>query len=146
MKTFSSLLFTALLALLFCSFTGGPVGNNSNPAAEKISVDDLSFGGAYLVFGKKYGGEITKKQFAGQRQLGVDGCAAGSRIFTYQLQITHAGKTAYYSAESNMLSEDMVAKLKSLVQGDTFQFKKIQAYLPNGKDVVDVHSREFVVV
>lgn len=145
MKTFSSLLLTAILALFFCAFTDGP-RSDIQLATESITTDALPFGGAYLVFGKKYGGDISKKQFVGIRKLGVDGCAAGSRIFTYKLQITHAGKTTYYSADTNELSDEMVAKLKSLKTGDTFQFKKIKAYLPNGKDVVDVHSREFVVV
>jgi hypothetical protein len=145
MKTLSSLLLIAVLSLFLCSFAGSPAPI-AQSVAEEVALEELDFGGAYLVFGKKYGGDITKEQFAGKRQLGVDGCAAGSKIFTYQLRITHAGKTTNYSADSNLLSEDMIAKLQTLRVGDTFEFKKIKAYLPNGKDTVDVHSREFIVV
>lgn len=36
--------------------------------------------------------------------------------------------------------------LQSLSEGDRFEFKQIKAYLPNGKDKVDVFAKPFKVV
>lgn len=119
------------ISLLLCSFAESPA---------------LPMGGAYLVFAEKTGGEITAKQIATQRELKVDGCARGSRIFSFTMEITHNGKTLTYSSDSNALTTTMIATLKSLKAGDYFEFKKTKAYLPNGKEVVEVHSRKFVVV
>lgn len=134
-----------VIGLLLCSFSG----NRATPmpfAETEAVVEFPDFGGAYLVFAGKFGGDVTKKQVMAQTKLGVDGCAKGSRIFTYTLKVTHAGKTSSYSCASNVLSADMIAALKGLKTGDTFSFKNIKAYLPNGKDVVDVHSKAFTVV
>ena len=76
----------------------------------------------------------------------MDGCAVGSRIFTYTIDINKGGTICTFKAESNTLSKEMLAKMKELNTGDSFEFKKIKAYLPNGKDMVDVHSKKFVVV
>lgn len=40
----------------------------------------------------------------------------------------------------------MIAQLKSLSKGDSFEFQRTKAHLPNGKDVVDVHAKKFIVV
>lgn len=138
-------MFSLILAVgLMCSFTNGPV--SLSPQAEPGVMADLPWGGAYLVFAGKFGGKVTKKQLEGQCEVQVDGCARGSRIFTFTLELSRAGKKTTYTSDSNALTDEMMAGLQALRVGDTFSFKKTKAYLPNGKDVVDVHSREFVVV
>lgn len=140
----TKLLFSSLIVALLCSFTY-PTGNSA-PVTNDLLTENLLPGGAYLVFAEKFGGSVTKDQIAGVQKLEVRGCAAGSKIFSYTLEITRAGKTASFTAKSNVLSKEMLAGLKALRAGDSFQFKKTKAYLPNGKDVVDVHSRIFEVV
>jgi hypothetical protein len=103
-------------------------------------------GGAYLVFAGKNGGQITRSELRGQKELGVDGCAKGSRIFSFSLEISRDGKTQKMTASSNVLSNDMITALGKLESGDSFEFKSMKAYLPNGKDVVDVQGRKFEVV
>lgn len=135
-------MFSFVLAMgLFDVFAPLPL-----PAAAPEATRTPEWGGAYLVFAGKFGGEVTTDQLQEQRELGVEGCARGSRIFTFTLEVTRAGKTTAFSSRSNVLSDDMRAALRALRAGDTFEFKRIRAYLPNGKDAVDVHSRTFVVV
>lgn len=57
------------------------------------------------------------------------------------IHITKAGKTSKLSNRSNALTSEMLAALKSLSKGDEFEFSNTKAYLPNGKDVVDVHAK-----
>lgn len=125
-----------LLLLFTCSFVPMPPPD----------VTSEGVGGAHLLFANRYGGEITKAEMAGHTSLKVEGCARGSRIFEYTLTITKKGKTTVLSNKSNVLTDEMVAQLNNLAKGDEFQFSKTKAYLPNGKDVVDVHSSKFVVV
>ncbi len=132
-NTIQQVLLSAAVILITCSFTGSPV------------AEPAPFGGAYVVFAGKYGGEITQKELAGQRELGVDGCARGSRIFQFTLSVTKKGNTAVFTSKSNQLTAEMVNSLKSLAPGDEFEFSKMKAYLPNGKDITDVHGRKFVV-
>jgi hypothetical protein len=40
----------------------------------------------------------------------------------------------------------MQNKLKSLSAGDYFEFSQIKAYLPNGKDVVEVSAKKYFVI
>jgi hypothetical protein len=135
MKTSIKILGMAALVLcVLCSFTTAPGTINSMP------------GGAYLTIAGKFGGDISKKEILSHKELGVDGCAVGSRIFTYQIELSKGGKISSFKAESNVLSKEIIAALKDLNTGDSFEFKKIKAYLPNGKDVVDVHSKKFVIV
>lgn len=137
---------TALL-LLTCSFTQVPVATGT-PLASVETVDDASFGGAFLLFAGKFGGEITKNEIekATQTNLQVDGCARGSRIFEYTIYITKNGQTSKLSNKSNALTSEMRDKLKSLSKGDSFEFKDSKAYLPDGKEVVNVHGKKFMVV
>lgn len=130
---------------LLCAFSF-PLESPATPLTDCSSTEIVPWGGAYLEFAGKFGGKVTREQIADQRELQVKGCAKGSRIFTFTLKITHAGRTTSYAADSNCLTDDMLDKLRALQAGDTFTFKKIKAYLPNEKDVVDVHSREFEVV
>jgi hypothetical protein len=103
-------------------------------------------GGAFLLYAGKFGGDVNKKEIAEQRELAVDGCAKGSKIFKYTLVVTKGGQSFTYQASSNTLTTEMQTKLKSLSAGDSFEFSQIKAYLPNGKDVVDVHAKKFFVV
>lgn len=145
MKIISKLLFSSLIVALLCSFAFHP-GNTDVIASDHRLTEDLLPGGAYLVFAEKFGGTVTKDQIADVQKLEVRGCAAGSKIFTFTLEVNRAGQITTFSAKSNILSEAMQAGLKKLRPGDSFEFKKTKAYLPNGKDVVDVHSRKFEVV
>ncbi|HMQ60834.1 MAG TPA: hypothetical protein PKE06_09205 [Flavilitoribacter sp.] len=130
--TLKHLILSATVIMLTCSFSPAP------------SV--AGFGGAFLNFSGKMGGEITKKEMSGKQELGVEGCAKGSRIFKFSLAVTHAGKTETYESTSNKLSAQMTSALDRLTKGDAFEFKDIKAYLPNGKSVVDVHANKFTVV
>jgi hypothetical protein len=113
---------------------------------EEIVTTAIPVGGAYLVFAGKNGGKIEKKELASQTELKVDGCAKGSRIFTFSLEVNKGGKKSMLNADSNVLTREMISRLQNLSPGDSFEFKSIRAYLPNGKDVVDVHGERFVVV
>jgi hypothetical protein len=142
MKSTIKNLLLATAALLFtCSFT-----EITRLNTELTGLDAAPVGGAYVVFAGKYGGEITKKDLEGQTTLGVDGCARGSRIFQFTLHVRKNGKTATYSAKSNSLTREMISALSSLSDGDEFEFKNMKAYLPNGKDVVEVHGKAFKMV
>ncbi len=104
-------------------------------------------GGAYLVFGKKMGGKITAKALQSSCELGVAGCAKGSQIFSFQLVVFQNGKRYTYQVEgSNELSPEMRASLANLKVGDTFEFKRIKAYLPNGRDQIDVFAKRFKLI
>ncbi|MBK8503549.1 MAG: hypothetical protein IPL46_15855 [Saprospiraceae bacterium] len=138
-------LVLAALLLITCSFVKGPDGRLADPASTS-GLGKIYYGGAYLMFAGKFGGEITRKEITQHQSLTVDGCAAGSRIFKFTLDITTKGKTNSLQAESNNLTEDMLSHLNELRPGDEFEFIKTKAYLPNGKDVVDVMGKRFVVV
>lgn len=135
MRSFPAL-FSFLLLLFSTSLT---LSANEPVRAE--------YGGAYLVFAKKMGGEITTKALSGACELGVAGCAKGSRIFSYKLVVVKNGKrTSYPVQSSNELTQEMQASLASLQPGDSFEFKQIKAYLPNGQGQVDVFAKRFEVV
>lgn len=135
---------TALL-LLTCSFTPSPTTTATLSPGMETAVD-ADFGGAFLLFAGKFGGEITKTEIAGHSDLQVDGCARGSRIFEYTIYITKGGQTSKLSNKSNTLTGEIKDKLKALSKGDTFEFKDSKAYLPDGKEVVNVHGKQFKVV
>lgn len=140
-STIKNLFLATAAVLLACSFT-----ETTRLGADFAAIEAVPVGGAYLVFAGKYGGEITPQEMQGQTSLGVDGCARGSRIFQFTLEVKKNGKASSYSANSNLLTKEMIAHLRSLSAKDEFEFKKIKAYLPNGKDVVDVHGKKFTVV
>ena len=92
-------------------------------AAEASFTEDL--GGAYL----------------------VAGCAKGSQIFSFRLNVYRNGKrTTFQGENSNELSLEMRESLAKLKPGDSFEFKQIKAYLPNGRDKVDVFAKRFKLV
>lgn len=136
-----------LMLMVVCAtsaFTGGPEANADVKQESGVSSITL-FGGAYLVFAGKQGGVVSKKDIEAQRELSVAGCAKGSKIFKYTLQITKGGQTTSYKADSNVLTTEMQTRLKSLTKGDSFEFVEIKAYLPGGKEVVNVWGEKFVV-
>lgn len=107
---------------------------------------EADYGGAYVVFAGKFGGDITQKEIESHSEVKVEGCAKGSRIFQFTLCVTKNGKTSTLTNKSNILTDEMATQLKSLSKGDSFEFQQTKAYLPNSKDVVDVHGKKFVVV
>ena len=109
------------------------------------SLNEDFFGGAYLVFAGKFGGELSKKDIAGTKILGVDGCAKGSVIYQFDLKITKKGKTTTFHGKSNHLTKEMHAQLMQLSAGDEFIFKNIKARLPK-EGTVDVWARKFTIV
>lgn len=144
-NTIKQILLSAVAVLFTCSFNASdatPPGSNTNA----VNINSLPVGGAYLTLAGKYGGNISKKELQGSCTLAVNGCAHGSRIFQFTLVVTQNGKKTSYETQSSSLNQDMIAKLKSLSAGDEFEFKGTKAYMPNGKDVVDVRSEKFVVV
>ena len=130
-----------LSVLVFCLCSFALQSSYISPSSTSETV-----GGAYLVFAQKMGGEVTLKQIQKECELNVAGCAKGSRIFTYTLIIHKKGKKRSFRASSNELTKEMMAELKGLSAGDTFQFKSIKAYLPNGQDKVDVFAKVFTIV
>ena len=111
----------------------------------KVVLDAEMFGGAYLVFAGKFGGELTKKDIANTKILGVDGCAKGSKIYQFDLKITKNGKTTTFHGKSNELTEEMHSQLKQLSIGDEFTFKNTKAKLPK-EGTVDVWAKKFTIV
>jgi len=118
----------------------------SVPAIIPETAIEADYGGAYVVFAGKFGGDITRKEIESNTEVKVEGCAKGSRIFQFTLSVTKGGKTTTLTNKSNLLTDEMTAQLKSLSKGDSFEFQQTKAYLPNSKDVVDVHGKKFVVV
>ena len=102
-------------------------------------------GGAYATMAGKFGGELTKKEIQQCKEVGVAGCAEGSKIYKFDLYIYSGGKTTRFSGSSNVLTTDISGKLNALKKGDSFEFKRIKAHLPNGNSV-DVVGRKFVIV
>ena len=134
------------LMLLPVSFLAGiSVPATISPVDLEATVE-ADYGGAYVIFAGKFGGEITQKEIASHSEIKVEGCAKGSRIFQFTLRVTKGGKTSTLTNKSNSLTGEMVTQLKSLSKGDSFEFQQTKAYLPNGKDVVDVVGKKFIVV
>ena len=144
-NTIKQFLFSALAVLFTCSFSA-PETMPAAPGSGAFNTNALPVGGAYLVLAGKYGGNISKKELQGPCSLEVNGCAHGSKIFQFTLVVTQNGKKTTCGTKSGSLTRDMIAKLKSLSAGDEFEFSGTKAYLPNGKDVVDLRSEKFIVV
>lgn len=134
MKNLRSFFLSALVIVSMSSFVVAPNSETKLP------------GGAYLTIAGKFGGEINKKDVLKTKELAVDGCAVGSKIFTYSIDINKGGEISTFKAEANTFSKEIILKMKELNTGDSFEFRKVKAYLPNGTDVIDVHTKKFVVV
>lgn len=135
-----------LLILLPASFLAGASAPAASPIANPEAGTGMVYGGAFVVFAGKFGGEITRKEIESHSDVQVEGCAKGSRIFQFTLCITKKGNTSTLTNKSNKLTDKMIAQLKGLSKGDSFEFKQTKAYLPNSKNAVDVHGRKFIVV
>lgn len=135
-----------LLYLTLMLLPAGFSARISVPLSGPEATAGTAYGGAYVVFAGKFGGEITRKEIESHSEVKVEGCAKGSRIFQFTLSVTKNGKTSTLTNQSNILTGEMAAQLKSLSKGDSFEFQQTKAYLPNSKNVVDVHGRKFVVV
>lgn len=125
-------------------FTGGLFSFSANEIISEIESEVI--GGAYLTFADKFGGTVTHKDLNRTSEIGVAGCAKGSKIFQFKLKITKNGKTTSYEGTSLKLTKTILAKLRSLSKGDEFIFKKVKAYLPDGESEVDVWGKKFTVV
>lgn len=143
--------FSLLTALVLCfttTFTN-TVAHAALPffkAKATMSCEPL-FGGAYLIFGGKTGGKIAKKDFEGQTRLALGGCpgAKESTILRFSLDITKDGKTTTLTSSTDRLTKEMVAKLKALAIGDTFEFKKVMAKWPNYEEEYEVRTQKYIV-
>ncbi len=133
------------LMLLASSFVKQPVPTEALPTHQELKAS-LPFGGAWVIFAGKTGGELTKQEINNQTELQVDGCDKGARITGFTLLFTKSGKTSTLSSRSSVLTYEMRSTLKSLAKGDQFEFKNTKALLSNGKDVVEVRGSKFVVV
>ena len=135
-----------LMLMLVIGISTSPMMASVNGHLAKGIRKEAPVGGAFLVFAGKNGGNIKMSELQGKTELAVEGCAKGSEIFSFVLDINSGGKTRTYKASSNVLSNEMVAALKGLHAGDSFEFKSIKANLPNDKEVVDVHGYRYVIV
>ena len=143
MKTqFGILLMLVLVIGISTSVVSASVNTDLNTGIRT----EIPFGGAFLIFAGKNGGNIKMSELQGKTELAVEGCAKGSKIFSYVLDINTGGKIRTYKASSNVLTNEMVTALKGLHAGDSFEFKSIKANLPNNKEVVDVHGYKYVIV
>lgn len=133
-------LFFAVTLLLF---TGGLFSFSPNEMIP--TTESEMIGGAYLTFADKFGGTVTHKDLNRTNEIGVAGCAKGSKIFQFKLKVTKNGKTTSYVGTSPKLTKKMLVKLRSLSKGDEFIFKKVKAYLPDGESEVDVWGKVFTV-
>ncbi len=106
---------------------------------------DALTGGAYLTIAGKFGGEITKSELAENTSLEIQGCAAGAKIFQFEIVIKKGGKSQSLKGDSNTLTKDMHKILRGLSKGDEFTFKNVKAHL-NSADDVDVWAKKFVIV
>ena len=140
-----NLLMAAGIICLTSSFVPGTHFSNQVPG-EYATMVAVPFGGAHVFFAGKYGGEIRKSELVNQKEVAVEGCAKGSKIFKFSLAITKGGTKTTLQANSNVLTKEMLDKLNSLSRGDSFEFVDVKAYGTNGKDVIDVYGQKYVVV
>ena len=140
MKKLFLVLTTVLLTSMSFQLTNAHVPEDSKP-----ELDTELFGGAYLVFAGKFGGELTPKDIANTKALAVEGCAKGSVIYQFDLKVTKNGRTTTYYGTSDQLTEEMHKQLKELSVGDEFTFKNTKARLPK-KGVVDVWAKKFTII
>lgn len=132
-----------VLLFLGSSFVNTAISNGVPLKNERATVP---YGGAFVLFAGKFGGEITQKEIENQTEIFVDGCARGARIFEVTLSITKSGQTSTLTATSKVLTAEMRIQLKGLKKGDAFEFQRTKAYLSGGNEVVNVRGERFKVV
>ncbi len=137
-------LFLALATILLAGISYQP--SNAHISMDSKTASDLDlFGGAYLTFAGKHGGDLTKQEVAKTKALEVEGCAKGSVVFQFSLEITKNGKTTTFAGKSNDLTTEMHNLLKQLSAGDEFTFKNTKARLPK-EEIVEVWAKKFTIV
>ncbi len=102
-------------------------------------------GGAYLTFAGKFGGEINKSELSSTTELGIAGCAVGSKIYDFSLKINFGGETVSFKGDTYVLSKEILKNLRELTPVDTFEFTEIKAYLPSGSKI-DALGRIFTII
>lgn len=110
-----------------------------------ITCNSDVLGGAYVTLADKFGGEITTKELKTVKELGIAGCAKGSKVYAFILEIKSKGNTKRFTGDSNSLSKEILYNLGTLTKGDSFIFTKIKANLPTGGKI-DALGRTFTVV
>lgn len=134
-------LFGLITSLFLVAFTTNKELKNNTVTKNEV----VKIGGAYLTFAGEFGGDITLKKMSATNQLGVSGCAAGSLITKFTLKVKRKNtRTKVITGTSHMLNKHMKSVLKALEIGDTFEFSRVRAKLPNGRSV-DVVCRKFTV-
>jgi len=145
MKNFlKSSLAAFLLSVLFLFISAPTTGSGLTLLCDGES-DTEFMGGAYATFAGKFGGDITQKELILNSEVGVAGCAVGSLIYKFSLHVSSDNKTRVFKGTSHLLTRDMLKSLRSLKQGDTFEFKGIKGHLPSGSEI-EVLGRIFTVV
>lgn len=137
-------LSSVIILVIALFFTGGLFSFSSIEIKPEFKSEVV--GGAYLTFADKFGGTVTQRDLNRTNEIGVAGCAKGSKIFQFKLVITKDGKTTSWEGTSPRLTKSMLTVLRSLSKGDEFIFKKVKAYLPDGESAVDVWGKEFMVI
>ncbi len=143
--TIQSSLFAALLLCLFAAFATDAQAAVKPIGTPVLAKDDV--GGGFLVFCGKRGGTIAKKDFVGKSSLQIEGCPGASEtiIMNFSLEIVKGGKTTTLQSNNDCLTNEMVAQLKTLSKGDSFEFKKVWARWPNSQDTYQVRTEKFTV-
>ena len=65
-------------------------------------------GGAYLTFADKFGGEINRDELNSTTEIGVAGCAAGSKIYAFGLLVKKNGTTTKFVGKTYKLSKEIL--------------------------------------
>lgn len=107
---------------------------------------DYSNGGAYLVLADKFGGNLSQEDLASTNIIEVEGCAKGSKITRYKLLVVKDSKKTRFKGDNNRITDEAYKLLKSLKEGDYFEFSDVEAKLPNSNSTVDVWAKKFFVV
>ena len=114
--------------------------------ASSFITRPADFGGAWVLFAGKYGGEISKQEIAAQTGITVGGCSKDARVSTFTVSITKNGKTKSYTTDSGNLTAEMSTQLRSLNKGDVFEFNHTKAWINDGANHVNVRDAKFTVI
>ena len=142
----SAISFSASLLFLIGMINQSPASIicATNGNINTISVEEV-LGGAYLTYADKFGGEISNEELRTTTELGIAGCAVGSKIYAFNLVVKANGKTRRFVRKSYVLSKEILKSLQSLKPGDTFKFTEIRVTLPSGSKI-DALGRTFTIV
>jgi hypothetical protein len=130
--------------LMQIMLVAGTLGTANSEALTSHSDESIA-GGAYLTIAEKFGGEITLQELKSTEELGVAGCAAGSKIVQFRLEIYAAQGKKTFKRSTHRIDREISGSLGKLKVGDSFNFFSVKATLPSG-DKVDVVSRKFIVI